>query len=74
MLVSVTDGLVTLTLVLFCFCFFCFFFCMVMDFSAVEKDRGEKFCVHVRLLSRQVSHFDELWLTVSHGGGITSDM
>jgi len=29
----------------------------------------------VRLLSGQVlSHFDELWLTWSHGGGITSGM
>jgi len=46
---------------------------MVTDFSAAEKDRGMKFCMRVRLLSRQVfSHFGELWLAGSHGGGITS--
>jgi len=34
-----------------------------------------KFCTHVRLLSGQVfSHFGELWLAGSHGGGITSGM
>jgi len=43
-----------------------------MGFSVVEKDRGVKFCVRVGLLSRQVfSHFGELWLVGSHGGGIT---
>jgi len=31
--------------------------------------------MHVRLLSGQVfSHFGELWLAGSHGGGITSGM
>jgi len=34
-----------------------------------------KFCMRVRLLSGQVfSHFVELWLVGSHGGGITSGM
>ena len=34
-----------------------------------------KFCKHVRLLSVQVfSHFGELCLVGSHGGGITSGM
>ena len=40
-----------------------------------EKDRGVKFCMQVRLLSAMsFSHFGELWLTGSHGGGITSGM
>ena len=46
-----------------------------MYFSAAEKDRGVKFCMRVRLglLSGQVfSHFGEIWLAGSHGGGITS--
>jgi len=39
------------------------FVCTVTDFSAAEKDRGVKFCVHVRLLSgMSFSHFGELWL------------
>jgi len=34
-----------------------------------------KFCMRARLLSGQVfSHFGELWLAGSHGGGITSRM
>jgi len=46
-----------------------------MDFSAAEKDRGVKFCMRVRLLSGQVfSHFGELWIAWSHGGGISSGM
>jgi len=46
-----------------------------MDFSAVEKDSGVKFCMCVWLLSGQVfSHFGELWLAGSHGSGITSGM
>jgi len=36
------------------FVFFCFFVCMVMDFSAVAKARGVKFCMRVGLLSGQV--------------------
>ena len=48
---------------------------MVTDFSAPEKDSGVKLRVSVRLLSGQVfSHFDELRLAWSHGGGITSGM
>jgi len=50
-----------------------FFVCTVTDFSALEKDRGEKFCMHAQLLSGHViSHFCELWLAESHDGGITS--
>ena len=34
-----------------------------------------KLCMLIRLLSGQVfSHFGELWLSGSHGGGITSGM
>jgi len=41
--------------------FVCHFVCTVMDFSAAEKDRGMKFCMHVRLVSgMSFSHFDEL--------------
>jgi len=55
--------------------FVCLFVCTAADFSAAEKDRGVKFSVRVRLLSRQfLSHFGELWLAESHGGGITSGM
>ena len=51
-----------------------FFFGTVTDFSLVEKD-GVKFCMRVPLPSGQVfSHFGELWLAESHGGGITSGM
>jgi len=54
---------------------FCLFVCIVTDFSAAEKNRGLKLCVRVRLLSgMRFSHFDELWLAGSHGGGITSGM
>ena len=54
-------------------CFF-LFVCTVMDFSAAEKARGVKFCMHVGLLSGQVfSPLGEDWLAGSHrGGGITS--
>jgi len=38
----------------FCFSVFCLFLCTVTDFSAVEKDRGVKFCMHVGQLSGQV--------------------
>ena len=49
---------------------------MVTDFSAAKKDRVVKFCMHVRLLSRQVFlTFGEHWLAGNHGGGgITSRM
>ena len=51
------------------------FLCTVTDFSVAEKDNGVKFCLLVRLLSgTSFSHFRELWLTWSHGGGITSGM
>jgi len=52
------------------------FFGTVTDFSVAEKDRGMKFCMRVGLLSGQVfSHFGELRLAGSHGGGgITSGM
>jgi len=58
------------------YCVFCLFvFCTVTDFSAAEKDRGMIFCTRVRLLFGQVfSHFGELWLAGSHGGGIISGM
>ena len=54
-----------------CFLFvFCLFVCMVTDFSAAEKDSGVKLCVLVRLLSlMSLSHFGELWLARSRGGG-----
>jgi len=48
---------------------------MVTDFSAAEKDSGVKLCMLVRLLSgMSFSHFGELWLAWSHGGGITSGL
>ena len=51
------------------------FVCTVMDFLAVEKDRGVKFCMSVRLPCGQVfSHFGELCLAGIHGSGITSTM
>jgi len=58
-------------------CFVCLFFFVytVTDFLTAEKDRSVKFCMRVRLLSGQVlSHYGELWLARSHGGGITSGM
>ena len=52
-----------------------FFVCTVTDFSAAQKDSGVKLTMPLRLLSRQVfSHFGELWLAWSYGGGITSGM
>jgi len=40
-----------------------------------KKDSGVKLCMRVQLLSGHVlSHFGELWLAWSHGGGITSGM
>ena len=52
-----------------------FFVCTVTDFSAAEKGSGVKLRMLVRLLSgMSFSHFDELWLARSHGGGITSGM
>jgi len=57
------------------YCLFVFFVCTVTDFSAAEKDSGVKLCMLVRLLSAMsFSHFGELWLAGSHGGGITSGM
>jgi len=41
----------------------------------MQKDRGVKFCMRFQLLSgMSFSHFGELWLAVSHDGGITSGM
>jgi len=52
-----------------------FFVCTVTDISAAEKDSGVKLHMLLRLLSGQVvCHFGELWLALSHGGGITSRM
>jgi len=61
---------------LLCVIFFvCLFVCTVTDFSAAEKDSGVKLCMRVRLLSgMSFSHFGELWLAGSQGGGITSGM
>jgi len=60
------------------FVILCHFVCRptVTDFSAAEKDRTVKVCMHVGLLSGQVfSLFGELRLAGSHeGGGITSGM
>ena len=54
---------------------FVFFVYTVTDFSAAEKDRGVKFCTSVRLLAGiSFSHFGELWLAESHGGGISFGM
>jgi len=51
------------------------FVCTVTDFSAAEKDRDVKLRMLVRLSSGQVfSHFGELWLAWSHGGGISFGM
>jgi len=50
-----------------------FVVCTVTDFSAAEKDSSVKLGMLVRLLFGHVfSHFGELWLAWSHGGGITS--
>jgi len=48
------------------------FFCTVMDLSVMETVRGVKFCVRVLLSGQALSHFGEVWLAGSHGGGITS--
>jgi len=60
----------------YCVFFVCFFcVCTVTDFSATERDSGVKLCTPVRLLSAmRFSHFGDLWLAWSHGGGITSGM
>ena len=51
------------------------FVCTVTDFSVAKKDSSVKLRMLVQLLSGQVfSHFGELWLAWSHGGGITSGM
>jgi len=60
------------------YCFCLFFVCLYVRLQISqwrEKDSGVKLCVLVRLLSgMSFSHFDEFWLTWSHGGGITSGM
>ena len=60
------------------FVILCHFVCRptVTDFSAAEKERSVKVCMHVGLLSGQVfSLFGEPWLSGSHGGGgITFEM
>jgi len=58
----------------FVFCLFVILFlCTVTDFSAVEKARGMKFCMRVRLLSGQVfPPFGEHWLVGNHRGGCIS--
>ena len=51
----------------------CVFVCTVTDFSAAKKGSVVTLCMLVRLLSAMsFSHFGELWLAGSHGGGITS--
>jgi len=59
-------------------CFFVRFFVCMYGYgflSCGKEDRGVKFCTHIRLLSgMSFSHFGELWLVGSHGGGITSGM
>jgi len=58
-----------------CLFFVCLFFVRFTYLSAAGKDSGVKLGMLVRLLSGQVfSHFGELWLAWSHGGGITSEM
>jgi len=48
---------------------------MVTDFSAAEKDSDVKLCMLFRLLfTMSFSHFGELWIAGSDGGGITSGM
>ena len=43
--------------------------------SGGKKDSGVKLCVLVRLLSAMsFSHFGEIWLAGTHGGGISSGM
>ena len=52
----------------------CHFVCTVTDFSAAEKYRGVKFCMHGWLLpAMSFCHFGELWVAES-SGGITSGM
>jgi len=58
---------------LLCVCFFLFLRLRISQRR--KKDRGVKFCIRVRLLSREVfSHFGELWIAGSDGNGITSEM
>jgi len=58
------------------FVFFCFLLFVRLQISQRQKKIGSwNFCMCVRLLSGEVfSHFVELWLAESHGGGITSGM
>jgi len=73
--INVTKSLLSHHTVVWGYLVFCMFVCTVTDFSVAEKDRGVKFCVRVRLLSRLIlSHFGDLWLVGSHGGGIISGM
>jgi len=52
-----------------------FVFLYGYGFLSGRQDRGVKLSMRIRLLSGQVfSHFGELWLAASHGGGITSGM
>ena len=63
-------------ILILCVCHFVILYiCTVTDFSAAEKDRGVIFCMRGQLLSAMsFSHFGELWLAGSYGGGITSGM
>ena len=72
--INVTKSLLAHHTVVWGYLVYCMFVCTIADLSAAEKDRGMKFCMHVRLLSWQIFHFGELWLVGSHGGGITSGM
>ena len=55
------EGYVVYRVFVICYFFVCLFLCTVMDFSAMEKARGVKFCMRVGLLSGQVfSPFGEL--------------
>jgi len=48
--------------------------CMVMDFSAAEKDSGMKLCMLVQLLSRMsCSHFSELLPTGGSPRSLNAD-
>jgi len=56
----------------------CLFVCLFVRLRISQrrkKGSGVKLCRLVRLLSgMSFSHFDELWLAWSHGGGTTSGM
>jgi len=60
---SIGGYLVYCVFAIFCHFVILFVFCTVTDFSAAEKVRGVKFCMHIGLLSGQVfSPFGEHWL------------